>query len=213
MATNFPTSLDTWPTLTDNATVIMAVYINDIQDAIEALEAKVGIDSDSSNTLDYQIRSFWDRYAPRKVYIYNDVAPSGWSTVSDVGDTILGVKGGATFTTGGTKSGAWVITGWDNDTHTHPWYYFSGAYGYTYNISGTAVAMTGYINVGEATGGQCIGLEIGKYSAPLPSWAYTNVCKPTTGSYFYTNNDTHTHTHAGTWRPAGAIGILIQYDG
>jgi hypothetical protein len=214
MSTNFPTSLDTWPTITDNSTRIDASYINNIQDAIEALEAKIGINSDTTNTLDYKIRNFFDRYTPRKVYFYNDTAPTNWSTVSGVGDSILGVKGGATFSTGGSKQGTWTITGWDNDTHTHPWYYQTGAgLGYTYTFGGTLTAMTSYTNVGENGVGNIIGVEIDNYPARGPSSAQTYVMTPTTGDYMYVLNDIHTHTHAGTWRPAGAIGILAQYDG
>jgi hypothetical protein len=213
MATNFPTSLDTWPTIIDNTTRIDASYINNIQDAIEALEAKVGINSDTTNTLDYKMRNFFDRYTPRTLYFYNDTAPTNWSAVAGVGDSILAIKGGSTYSTGGAKAGSWAITGVDDDTHTHPWYYYSGSYGYTYDSGGSTSIMTNYTNVGESNPGNIIGVEADNYPPGQPSDAYTDVCKPTTGSYFYTNNDTHSHTHTGLWRPAGAIGILAQYDG
>jgi hypothetical protein len=213
MATNFPTSLDTWPTITDNTTRIDASYINNIQDAVEALEAKVGINSDTTNTLDYKLRNFFDRYTPRTLYFYNDTAPTNWSVVAGVGDSVLGVKGGATYATGGAKSGTWTITGWDNDIHTHPWYYQDGGLGYTYNVADTLTAMTSYTNVGESMPGNIIGVEIGNYPAYQPSSAYTEVMEPSTGNYMYTIDDTHTHTHAGTWRPEGSIGIVAQYDG
>lgn len=213
MSTNFPTSLDTWPLIVDNTTRIDAAYINNIQDAIEALEAKIGVTSDPTNTLDYKLRNFFDRYTPRILYFYNDTAPTNWTTVSDIGDSILALKGGSTFTTGGTKLGDWVITGIDDDSHAHEWYYWSGSYGYTYDSAGATSIMTNYTNVGENTPGNLIGCSIDNYPAGGPSSAYTNVVKPTTGSYFYTDLDTHGHVHSGTWRPAGAIGILAQYDG
>jgi hypothetical protein len=214
MATNFPTSLDTWPTVRDNITRIDASYVNNLQDAIEALQAKVGITNDTTNTLDYKIRNFWDYTTPRKLYFYNNTAPTNWSTVSGIGDNILAVKGGSTYTTGGSVLGdSWVITGIDSVDHTHPWYYQAASYGYTYNTGGSLVAMTSYINVGESTPGNIIGVEIGKYSSGLPVTAYTNVMEPTTGNYMYTEDDSHTHTMGGTWRPAGAVGIIAQYDG
>lgn len=50
MATNFPTSLDSYATLVDNTDNIVAAHPNDRGDAIEALEAKVGIDSSAVAT-------------------------------------------------------------------------------------------------------------------------------------------------------------------
>jgi len=50
MATNFPTSLDSYDTKVDSVTDVVAADINDPQDAIEALEAKVGIDGSAVTT-------------------------------------------------------------------------------------------------------------------------------------------------------------------
>lgn len=61
MPTNFPVSLDTLtnPTSTDSlVTVSHASQHADANDAIEALEAKVGInESSDTNSLDYKIRN------------------------------------------------------------------------------------------------------------------------------------------------------------
>ncbi len=54
MSTNFPGSLDTYTTKVDNTDDVLAAHINDPQDAIEALEAKVGVDSSAiTNSHDY----------------------------------------------------------------------------------------------------------------------------------------------------------------
>ena len=45
MATNFPTSLDDFANYVDGTTIMEAATLNDMQFAIEALEAKVGKDS------------------------------------------------------------------------------------------------------------------------------------------------------------------------
>lgn len=50
MASNFPTGLDSYVTKVDNVDYPMAAHINDPQDAIEALEAKIGIDSSAVST-------------------------------------------------------------------------------------------------------------------------------------------------------------------
>jgi hypothetical protein len=50
MATNFPTSLDSYATLVDNTDNIVAAHPNDRGDAIEAVEAKIGVDSSAVAT-------------------------------------------------------------------------------------------------------------------------------------------------------------------
>lgn len=50
MASNFPTSLDTYTTLVDNVDNIVAAHANDRGDAIENLETKVGVDSSAVAT-------------------------------------------------------------------------------------------------------------------------------------------------------------------
>lgn len=55
MATNFPTSLDTYADVS-GSTVVPSAGWNNIQDAIEALEAKVGVDGSAvSSSLDYKV--------------------------------------------------------------------------------------------------------------------------------------------------------------
>jgi hypothetical protein len=213
MATNFPTSLDTWPTITDNTTRIDASYINNIQDAVEALEAKVGIVDDPTDTMEYKITGFWN-YSPKTtIYLYNNTAPTNWTIVEGVGDSVLAAKGGSTYTTGGSKQGSWTITGISSDSHNHPWYYQASSYGYTYNSGGTLTAMTSATYIGESGIGNVVGIGVDNFLYRQPSTAYSEVVQPTTGNYFYTDNDSHSHTHGGTWRPAGAVGIIAQYDG
>jgi hypothetical protein len=56
VSTNFPTSLDSYSALTDSVDDVLASHANDRGDAIEALEAKVGIDSSAVTTShDYRI--------------------------------------------------------------------------------------------------------------------------------------------------------------
>ena len=54
MSTNYPTSLDSFATLVDNVDDALAAHQNDRGDAIEALEAKIGVDSSAVvTTIDY----------------------------------------------------------------------------------------------------------------------------------------------------------------
>lgn len=58
MSTNFPTTLDTYTDKVDGVDYPQAAHINNPQDAIEALEAKVGVNSSAvSSSLDYIIKN------------------------------------------------------------------------------------------------------------------------------------------------------------
>lgn len=46
------------------------------------------------------------------MWFYENAAPTGWTLVSVPSDSILGVKGGSTWTTGGVSpSGSWTVSG------------------------------------------------------------------------------------------------------
>jgi len=56
--TNFPTSLDSWTGKTDNSDDVLAAHVNKLQDAIEALETKLGIDSSATvTTIEYILKN------------------------------------------------------------------------------------------------------------------------------------------------------------
>ncbi len=50
MSTNYPTSLDSYVDKTDNEDDVLAAHVNNMQDAIEALQVKVGVDSSAVAT-------------------------------------------------------------------------------------------------------------------------------------------------------------------
>lgn len=57
MATNYPTSLDSYTTLVDNVDDVLAAHANDRGDAIVALETKIGVDSSAVTTsFDYFLK-------------------------------------------------------------------------------------------------------------------------------------------------------------
>ena len=207
MSTNFPTSLDIYSRIVDNSDTILAVHINNVQDAIEALEAKVGVNNDILETLDFKITNFFTN--SRYLYFYEDTPPTNWVTQSAIYDRIIGLKGGSYYTSGGTTYGSsvWDITGWDTDTHTHPWFVNSGAYTYTYNSSGTTINMNTNGGAGEQLRGEIIEIFndacIGSYEH-VDTWD---------SGYAWVKIDMHNHTHYGTWRPPGAIGIIAKYNG
>jgi microcystin-dependent protein len=84
MATNFPgTSIDSYTTKTDGSDYPQAAHINNPQDAIVALETKVGINSSADNTsIDYKLSTVATGQKSRpvgEISMYGAVAaPTGW---------------------------------------------------------------------------------------------------------------------------------------
>jgi len=188
MATNYPGTIDSPTTKTDNVDNVMAADINNVQDAVVALETKVGIDSSAITTsLDYKVNNFFA--TGRKVYLYENTAPTGWSIVA-VTDSVLAVKGGtnAYNVNGGNAGGTWTISGITGGSHA---------------LSIAELAAHTHSTLAGATGNPA-----GNY-ASLTTAVYNygiNVSE-STGS-----GAAHSHgasTHAGTWRPAAAVGIIV----
>lgn len=117
MAINFPTSLDSFSNKTDNVSDVMAVDINDVQDAVEALEAKVGITSSAVDTsLDYKVNNFFVENT-RKILLYENTAPTGWVIENTLDDKVVMVTKGSVA--GGETGGGVHSTGtWTQPDHT-----------------------------------------------------------------------------------------------
>lgn len=118
MATNFPTSLDSYANLIDNVDDVMAADVNDPRDAIEALEAKLGINSSgNTSSIDYKVNNFF--VTGRTLLLYENTAPTGWTIQNTLDDKLLFVTKGSVAggQTGGTvhSSGTWTQP---NHTHT-----------------------------------------------------------------------------------------------
>jgi len=63
-------------------------------------------------------------YNKTPMLFYMSAPPVGWTEVSDVGDSLIAVKGGTTYTTGGDVAGSWTIpehtlTEAEIPAHTH----------------------------------------------------------------------------------------------
>lgn len=97
MSTNFPTGLDSYSVKVDNVDDVLAQHVNDLQDAIEAIEAKVGVDGSTvSSSHDYKLRHLpaqeqnWDagNYEIRAKTFYSD-APDGTAPFTVVSTTVV----------------------------------------------------------------------------------------------------------------------------
>lgn len=120
MASTFPVTLDAWGTVTDSVDTVSASHVNDLRDAVEKIEDKVGIDNSAvTDTLDYLIRAFLS--TGRKMWIYENSAPTGWTALAAIIDRVLAIKGGseAYNVNGGSQAGdGWEISGITH-AHTH----------------------------------------------------------------------------------------------
>lgn len=124
-STDFPTALDSLGSVTDAVDDVDDDHVNDLRRAVEALEAKVGVDSSAVTTsLDYLVKNFIK--SGRAVWIYEDgAAPTGW-TLDAAADVVLGCIGGSDDydTSGGTTAGSWTqpdhtLTEDEIPSHTH----------------------------------------------------------------------------------------------
>ena len=197
MSTNYPTSIDVYTPKISGDTV-SETHINNVEDAIEALEAKVGADSSAvATSLDYLVKNLIT--TNRKMWIYANAAPTGWTIYTTAADCVLAAKGGANAynVTGGdgTLYGTWTQT-----THNHAWWYHYtqpvSANDYTYDVNGTSFQIaTGIKSAGYW------GIQVGGNNA-------TAVVAPSGGGtgILYTDK---TGT-ANTYRPYAAVGIVIN---
>ena len=188
MATNFPTSFDSWYTKYDGEHFICASHINNLQDAINALEIKVGADSSATDTtLDYKVNIFFEE-GVRRIYLYENTAPIDWTTIG-VSDAVLAVKGGEYDGYGGDTAGTWLAASYtltlsDIPSHTHSY------------VQGTDfIPLAHYSSAGAGpTNGEVFG-QYTDYASSYPPGGLS-------------------HRHgSNTYRPYAAVGLLVQFDG
>lgn len=130
MATNFPTSLDSYSTKQNNVDTIAAAHVNDLQDAVVALETAVAIGAISrtawtptysyasgSNTITYDTANTggWYAQVAKVVFFTLRIAVTGISGAGS-GNIVLSLP--STATTGNfslssvavnTASGTWTV--------------------------------------------------------------------------------------------------------
>jgi hypothetical protein len=97
MASNFPTGLDSFATLVDNVDDVLAAHMNDRGDAIENLEAKVGIDSSAVVTShDYFLKNASGAY---RTHVHDGTSDDG---------SVLSYR--TTFTSASLTAGVLTVT-------------------------------------------------------------------------------------------------------
>lgn len=203
MAISYPASLDSFALAVDNVTAHVAQDINDMRDSVEALETKVGIDNSLVNTsLDYLTNSFFE--TGRRLWLYEDTAPTGWTYLASIVDRVIGVKGGSNAfnVAGGNQAGTWAQP---NHTHTgpshnHKWYVKNATGTYDESWASDGESKHDLVANIDKTG-VARGIS-SKQATPLND-QYTKL----EGTGATSNSAT-----ANTWRPYGAVGIIVQKD-
>ena len=197
--TQFPTGLDTYYDKVNNVSTVLATSVNNLQWAVEALQAKVGVDhSTNYGTLDYITYHFFTLNT-RKLYFFQNTAPTGWSVSGLATNCVVGVKGGSGTwnASGGTKEGAWTINDMAEDTHDHGWFRTVSNLNWTYESDGSTLTRIYGSNYEE------VGI-LGAIQNGNDACMEVNL---------NTDTDTHDHTFNSTWRPQAAMGILATYVG
>jgi hypothetical protein len=128
----------------------------------------------------------------RKVYIYENTAPTGWTTES-VTDRVIAIKGGsqAYDTSGGTQVGSWTQPSHTLITSEIPAHNHGGSTGST--------AVHGHSSGGWGAHAEQQGPHDGTTS---PSHNHSISSQGGGGS----------HNHGTTYRPYAAIGIIVSKD-
>lgn len=211
MTTNFPVTLDVYYDKVDNVSTVLATSINNLQDAAKALQAKVGKnDSTATSSYDYMLGDFFSTGVPRQMFFWMPTPPVGWSTSGVATNCVVGVKGGAQAWngTGGNKLGAWTIADMNTDIHQHTWWasYGSDPWGYSWQSDGVTANY-------PVVSGVTTGMDSAKGLIADYQYLISDDRNYAEGKTCYTNNDSHSHSFSGTWRPSSAMGILAKYTG
>jgi len=211
----YPTTIDDFTNVVDNVDDVMAIDINELQDAIEFIETKLGVNgSVVAASIDYKVNSFF--VTGRKMWLYENTAPTGW-TIVGISDITLAVKGGTGLynVAGGNVAGetwvnlkAHVHTG---PSHVHAKGTLAGP-NHTHTLASQATPAN------YDTGGPAIAIVAGYLTAP--SAGATSISQPsaTTGNPSVTAlmgdmaADGTGNTGAQSTvdvRPTAAVGIIV----
>ncbi len=141
-----------------------------------------------------------------KIWMYVNAAENGWVQDAGITDRVLGIKGGATYLTGGTLASSWTIAGNSLSTagsdHVHRYFDWQSTSVFKSWESDGTTPETMY-------GGQrSDNKQMGKSLGDEPLGGYRSAAED-----LYTKGSDATHTHSitsgGAWRMAANVGILV----
>ena len=220
MAVTFPTTLDSFADRSSGDT-ISEDHMNDVQDAIELLEAKVGINTSLVDTsLDFKVNNFFVENT-RRIWFYeaSGSPATGWTLYSTVSDCVLGVVGGSaaySVTSGnGTEYGTWAVAGLTNAgeaAHVHA----AGAHTHTMGNESAAGASGATWAVAPNLWGVVTGGQVKMYQGNVGGSArdvLSDVVPAGSGNTAGGSSHTHTSSSDSSWRPYAAVGFIATFTG
>ena len=118
MAVTFPTTLDSF-TDRNSGDTISEDHMNDVQDAIELLEAKVGINTSAvTASIDYKVNKFF--VAATHVFFAQATPPTGWTIDTAHKDNVLACKADSgVYSVVGADKGSFAIVTANIQAHAH----------------------------------------------------------------------------------------------
>lgn len=215
-ANPYPASLDAFGVKVDNVSTVLASAVNLSQNAVAALQLKVGKDNSANPySMDYLISNFFDDGSDdhqRKMFFYMSTPPTGWTTTGLATNCAVACKGGDGYWdfNGSTHYGTgydWAVYDMQNAAHNHKWYYYAmsdSPYHFSYDSDGETFLSFVDDGVNQDFCSANRG-KVGNY------WNTDGDRNWAIASCMYTANDGHTHVFDGTWRPSSAVGIVAKY--
>ena len=144
------------------------------------------------------------------MWFYENSVPDGWTIVAAVGDELLAVKGGATYTAGGVAAGTWTQPNHSHGdgtlsvgNHNHQWYeYDGGDLSLSWASNGSSQIDLTQDNDGVAS---TRGLLCRVYNANSNRYGLDLYTEDSTAGV---TGDTGNAATANTYRPDARVGIL-----
>jgi len=209
MAVTFPTTLDSFADRSSGDT-ISEDHMNDVQDAIELLEAKVGINTSLvTASIDYKVNKFF--IAATHLFFAQATPPVGWTIDSAHKDNVLACKSDSgTYSTVGADKGSFTYTGMTNaaeaahtHSHSHLWYDYKGT-----GAGDTDGSQTALTSVATKTNSSFYHLEINRGTT---AWGPDEDLNTDTNAAAGTSHN-HVITHDGTDRPKATVGVIATWS-
>lgn len=213
MTTSYPAGYDSYTDKINNVSTVLATSVNNLQDAMAALEVLVGkVESGVDTTWTYRTQNFFEE-GVLTMYFFQPVAPIGWTTQTLASACAIAIKGGGQYDVwnidggqyydvyqpGGSSGYDWRVDDMIEDGHRHRWYDEQGGIPYVYDVDGVSLVTT--VTVNENAG------------CPMNNIQKGSDYRDNYDSGYYTWTAYHTHDFQGGWRPRAAVGIVAQYTG
>jgi len=165
------------------------------------------------------------------MWIYANVAPTGWTISGATGDNLLAVKGGSTYTAGGAQAGGWTVTGLSSvnesvhkhtgasHVHTMPTHVHTGP-SHTHLVSGSTNTFGSGLRDEGSGSNTCTPAHSHSMSFTSGAGGTGNTGATDPGN---TNSggtglggagQAHNHTvnQNAAWRPRSQVGIICTKD-